>query len=59
MRLNAQLLAVLTAVANRLKCERRREQSMAQEAVDHELEPMLDLVHGLPRTSKSEVVQWL
>ena len=56
---NEEQFAVLQGVATRLKQELQQEQSIERNPVGDNDEPMLDLVHGLPGTGKTEVIKWL
>ena len=58
---NAEQLAVLKAVVERVKTEMREERSKdpCTSRARTTNEPMLDMVHGLPVTGKSEVITWI
>ena len=53
----AEQFAILKGVTRRIKYEMRREQA-AESLPQPDDEPMLDLIHGLPGTGKSEVIAW-
>ena len=42
-----------------MKCEMRQEQAVGTGQGSDTAEPLLDLIHGLPGTGKSEVMAWL
>ena len=54
---NAQQLAFLEALATRLKTEIAEE--LGDSKTKTKQEPLLDLVHGLPGTGKTRVIQWM
>ena len=58
MQPTAEQFAILECVARRIKDEMRQEHT-AEAVSQADAEPMLDLIHGLPGTGKSEVIAWL
>ena len=56
---NAKQFAIVAIVARRIKYEMLQEQAPVPGPRADDEEPMLDLIHGLPGTGKSEVIVWL
>ena len=56
---NIEQLSILQGVAHRIKEEMGEEQSITKGPNPTDEEPLLDLVHGLPGTGKTEVIKWL
>ena len=54
---NAEQFAILESVARRIKYEMRQEQATEPAPRASDEEPMLDLIHGLPGTGKSKVIE--
>ena len=59
IRPNNEQFAILERVACRIKTEMKQEQASYGYSSHPDEEPMLDLIHGLPGTGKSELITWL